>query len=248
MPAPRPVFAPDHSISLGDRLRMLRPPLPGDRPRVRPADGPPVVLLHGLMRGTGAMEPLARRLHEQGFHTINLPYPSGRLPLPELVEFLRPLILSYCGDRSPHFVTHSLGGILVRCLLHDWSGPAPGRVVMLAPPNQGSPIIDQYGDRALGRFLGPSGRSLATGIVRATIPLLPPEIDCAVIMGRRSLIPFFNRWLGDQHDGIVAVNDGKLEGVKEFHVVDADHTFIPGSPEVGRLVAEFLGPAIPPKA
>ncbi len=219
---------------------MLRPPLPGDRPRVRVADGPPVVLLHGLWRGMGAMEPMARHLHDQGFHTINLPYPSSRLALPELVDRLRPLILSHCAGRPPHFVTHSLGGILVRCLLQDWGGPPPGRVVMLAPPNQGSTVVDRLHDRPFGRLLGPTGRALTTRQVQAEIPPLPPGVECAVIMGRRSLIPFFRRWLAADNDGIVAVDDGRLAGSEEFHVVDADHTFIAGLPEVRRLVANFL--------
>jgi hypothetical protein len=59
-------------------------------------------------------------------------------------------------------------------------------------------------------------------------------------MGRRALIPFFRRWLGNEHDGIVAVAEGQLGGVKEFCVVDADHTFIAGSPQVRRMVAGFL--------
>lgn len=227
-------------VPLRDRLVMLRPPLPGDRPRVRESCGPPVILLHGLLRGKGAMEPLARHLHGAGFHTVNLPYPSGRRSLTELVELLRPQVLRHCGDRPPHFVTHSLGGILVRCLLGQWDGPPPGRVVMLAPPNQGSTIVDQLGERRIGRVLGPAGRSLGTRTVPGRIPPLPAGVECAVIMGRRSWIPFFHRWLGPEHDGIVSVEDGRIDGMKAFHVVDADHTFIAGVPAVQRLVAGFL--------
>jgi len=114
-----------------------------------------------------------------------------------------------------------------------------GRIVMLAPPNQGSEIIDwalRY--KPLVNTLGPAGAKLGSNTLEA--PQLPNEIDSAVIMGKKSRIPFFRRLLDNDNDGIVSVERGKIEGMNEFHVMDTDHTFIASDPRVMELTLKFL--------
>ena len=86
--------------------------MPWHQPRVRQANGETVILLHGLWRSLWAMEPMASFLHEQGYQTINVPYPSFRKPIEEIVSLVREAIDQHSGQQSVHFVTHSLGGIL----------------------------------------------------------------------------------------------------------------------------------------
>jgi triacylglycerol lipase len=219
---------------------MLLPPLPWDRPR-RGGDGPRVVLLHGLWRSCRSMEPLARRLREAGFETLNLPYPSTRRCIEDLAARLRPAIQRFAAAGPLHFVAHSLGGIVLRALLAQNPGLPPGRIVLLAPPNRGSEIID-WALRVPGLRLlpGPAGRQLGTAGLPARLPPFPPSHAVAVIMGRRPAIPFFRPLLNGEHDGIVTVDGGRLDQPHAFAVVDADHTFLQIHPETIRLTRDFI--------
>ena len=220
-------------------MGVLRMPMPWHQTIVRENDDDAVILLHGLWRSLWAMEPMAQFLHQHGYQSINVPYPSFRKPIDELAGLIHQAIQLHGGQRKVHFVTHSLGGVLARELLQMMPPEQAGRIVMLAPPNQGSEIIDwalRY--KPLAHTLGPAGAKLGSNTLEA--PQLPNEIDSAVIMGKKSRIPFFRRLHDNDNDGIVSVERGKIEGMNEFHVMDTDHTFIASDPRVMELTLKFL--------
>lgn len=220
-------------------FQMMIPPLPWHQSRHRAGRGDRVVLLHGLWRSVWAMEAPARHLNEAGFETLSIPYPSFRKPLPELVDEVAELIPP--SEKVTHFVTHSMGGIVLRCLAAKRPDLVTGGVVMLAPPNHGSEIIDWLEDSPLGKFsLGPGGMSLSTGNVCECVPVFPGERRVDVIMGRRSTVPFFRFLLEGENDGIVTVEGGRLPGLRNFDVMDADHTFMMGNRAVLDRVVSLL--------
>lgn len=126
-----------------------------------------------------------------------------------------------------HFVTHSLGGILVRQYLSDRDIDELGRVVMLGPPNQGSAAVDRLADVPGFDWLnGPAGRQLGKGEASIPLRLGPADFELGVIAGNRTIDPVTSAVLDDPDDGRVSVADTRLEGMADFVVVDHSHAFM----------------------
>jgi len=201
-----------------------------------------VVVLHGLGRSNRAMGPLASRLAAAGYAVYNVSYPSTELPPEALDGYLHEQVEACCAQAPRvHFVTHSLGGILVRAHLARHAPANLGRVVMLAPPSQGSEIVDQLGDSALFQWaLGPTAAQLGTGPESLPGRLPPPRFEVGVIAGTRSVNPLGSAMVPGPDDGTVAVENTRFEGMTDFVTVPASHTFIMRSDAAADHAIEFL--------
>jgi hypothetical protein len=189
------------------------------------------------------MDRLAAALAEGGYHVVNQSYPSRTRPVAELVQVVDDGVVQ-CRQQSAttiHFVTHSLGGILVRAYFQDRVLPEAGRVVMLAPPNHGSEIADAYAGKWWYRlFTGPAGQELGTGPGGVARGLDEIPLEIGIIAGTRSIDPWFARVLPGPDDGKVSVASTRLAEMRDFMTVPYSHTFIARRAAVARQVLAFL--------
>lgn len=203
-----------------------------------------VVLIHGLNRSWRAMQPMAEALREAGFSTVNVDYPSQAGSIEVLTPMAVDTGLTECrkaGAERIHFVTHSIGGILLRYAQETSPIPELGRVVMLAPPNHGSEVIDITRDWPTTElFAGEAGLQLGTDPNSIPTQLGPVDFELGVIAGTGSVNFFMSAMLPEPNDGKVSVASTRIDGMDDFLVVDISHHFIPESDIVIRNTTYFL--------
>jgi pimeloyl-ACP methyl ester carboxylesterase len=203
-----------------------------------------VILLHGLARTSASMSTMAERLQMQGYSVINVDYPSRHKKIEELAGPAVDDGLEFCRKEKAkhiHFVTHSLGGILIRYYLDTRQIKELGRVVMLAPPNQGSKVVDEFsGMPGYDILNGPAGHQLGTDENSVPLKLGPADFELGIIAGDRTINLILSTVFDEPNDGKVAVEDTKLKGMKDFLIVHRSHPFIMQGGEVIDQVVHFL--------
>lgn len=196
------------------------------------------ILLHGLGRTRRSLRGMADALEQAGHAVALLDYPSTRRPIEDHVAQVSELIAHLDGVRRLRFVTHSLGGIVARGVLARLpEGVEAERVVMLAPPSTGASlarILHAQLGLLFGAVMGPAGAQLAKGP-----PVPRPEVPFLVVAGGNGG-EGHNPLLEGDDDGIVTVEETRLEGMREHLVVDAIHTFVMDHPEARAATLRFL--------
>jgi len=205
-----------------------------------------VILLHGLGRTKYSLSKLASELMND-YGVVNDTYPSRKHTIEELAKIAVGGALAKCLDdySKVHFVTHSLGGILVRQYLSEHNVHKLGNVVMLGPPNKGSELVDFFQkspflDRIFGSTNGPAGRQLSTA--DTSIPRALGEVDFSlgVIAGTRNFNFLYSRIMPSDSDGKVTVASSKVEGMSDHLVLPVDHTFMMRDRRVVGQIKAFL--------
>lgn len=201
-----------------------------------------VVLLHGLARTTRSMRNMESFLSSQGYRTWNIGYPSRRQRIEDLAPQLWAEIVSKTSDAEKvHFVTHSMGGIIVRFIQKIHPLPRLARVVMLSPPNKGSEIVDAFGSTWLFRIInGPAGSQLGTDGNSLPLKLGPVDFELGIITGDRSINWINSLIIPGKNDGKVSTERARVNGMVDYLEVHATHPFIMRNRQVMNECLTFL--------
>ena len=203
-----------------------------------------VVLLHGLAKTSKSMLVMEFALRKDDYIVVNKSYPSRKFDIEALSTRTVPAAVDACQKQNAtriHFVTHSLGGILVRQYLNHHTIANLGKVVMLGPPNGGSELIDKLAEnQSIAMILGPAGLQLSSTEFGRPNQLGAVDFTLGVIAGDKSINPLLSLMLPEKDDGKVTVENTKVEGMKDFIVLPTTHVFMMNRPAVIRQTKHFL--------
>ena len=209
--------------------------------KLGPMKGPAVILIHGLLQSSRCMVQMGANLEQAGYTAVEFDYPSTQVSIPEAARYLNQLIQSLDGIDEINFVTHSMGGLVVRAYTMEYHDPRIKRMVMLGPPNQGAELADlthQYW--IIRTAAGPGARQLVTR-ADGLIPKLPvPKFEFAVIAGSRGTPAGWNPLIPGDDDGTVTVESTKLAGAADFTTVRALHSRLLWNEEAHNHTINFL--------
>jgi len=204
------------------------------------SDEPAVILLHGLLASSINLIPLALRLKKKGFRVYNWGYNSRSADLDLLSERIwdRIRASNLLEHETLHFVTHSMGGIVLRQLLHHHSVPQLGRIVMMCPPNLGSEMADHLAEKPFWRWLlGPAVEELKTDGKVLTLGSVPAQVG--ILAGEQPGL-FSSLFFQSANDGRVAVEHTVLPEMQQHEVLPYGHTLFVFRPQVQEHVIRFL--------
>lgn len=203
-----------------------------------------VILIHGMGRSHRSMRKLEAFLKAKGYVTYNRSYPSTVANVERsAVHYINSALanISHETISKIHFVTHSLGGLLIRYFLSNHQIKKLGRIVMLSPPNQGSEVAERYRKHFWYKWItGVPGQQLHQNNNQLLQEMKPLKTEVGIIAGTRSSDPWFNHTFEHPHDGKVSINGAQLPEMKQMIQVPHGHTFIMNKTSVKNHIANFL--------
>ncbi|WP_309398188.1 esterase/lipase family protein [Cerasicoccus maritimus] len=210
-----------------------------------------VVVIHGLAASAGVMGHVENTLEADGYRVVNIDYPSMSKTLYLLAKDIRAKIVEETqGVDQIDFVTHSMGGIILRQIQLDDPLPNIGRVVMIAPPNHGSEALDIVASSAWAKMIfGPAGSQLAATNSKRWDAMGPASFEVGIIAGTLGIDPVVSSMIEGPDDGVISVESTKLDGMSDFVTVHETHPMLVFNGEVMDQMVAFLntGTFLPPQ-
>jgi pimeloyl-ACP methyl ester carboxylesterase len=196
-----------------------------------------VVLVHGLWMRGWVMKWMGMRLKGCGFNIRYFSYPSMSGSLSYNASILAHFAENIAAPRI-HFIGHSLGGLLILQMLHEFPQNRVGRIILAGSPYNACRVATKLARRSLGRYI--LGRSMLQWLGQR-LPSSNPAYDIGVIAGCKGIGGgrLISR-LASPNDGVVAVEETRIAFARDQIVLDVNHSGMLLSAELARQACTFL--------
>ena len=188
-----------------------------------------VVCVHAFLRSYSSLKPIGRVLEKENYDVFIWNYETRKFTLEKHAEHLIRL-LNKIAELKPgvpiNFVTHSVGGVIVRVALAHPDCPEEakrGKAILMAPPNAGSTLARRYSRSSLVQFVfgGKLGMQLLTYSPEhmLNVAKMPSSVDVLVLSGNKKskFLPF---QLEEANDGKVCVTETRLDTPHQNYIID----------------------------
>jgi pimeloyl-ACP methyl ester carboxylesterase len=208
-----------------------------------------VVYLHGLMRTSRSMKPVAEAVHQElSLPAIYFEYASTRQPIAEHAAALREFLQSMPPTLKLSFVGHSMGNIVLRHVIGDCLTQGDQAtldrmhsIVMLGPPNQGAAIARQLSKVDLYKWVtGPGGMELGPHWETIESKLAEPRCPFGIVAGHMEEGFLSNPLISEDSDFVVGVEETKLPHATDMLELPQLHSFLMDDPAVQTAVINFI--------
>lgn len=206
--------------------------------------GRALVVLHGLGGWRSTMRRIETVAQAAGHDVIGIGYCSL---IQGIAAHTATLESAFCfiadrGVREVSFAAYSMGGIVLREALSrrkcEWASRlSPHRAVFIATPNKGAAFAEYFASTPLIGLAGPCGSQLCPGLL-ADLP--EPDCEFGVIAGGRGRSTGLNPMLDGDNDGIVGVEETKLDGMSDFLLIRSNHKSLVRRQDVAEQTVHFL--------
>ena len=195
-----------------------------------------VVLVHGLWFRSWAMWRVGAQLRRANFQTVGFSYSTTHQDLQRQVDKLF-RFARLPGGELPHFVAHSMGGLITLQMLIQHREIPSGRIVLLGSPIQGSAVAQRLSELPGGRIaLGEAERTLIRGMDD-----WPAERDIGMIAGTRAFgLGALAGGARSPGDGTVLASESRHEALDDHIEMPVTHTSMLLSGKVARQTISFL--------
>ncbi len=143
------------------------------------------------------------------------------------------------------FVTHSMGALVVRAMYENLdslrSFPFIHRIIMIAPPNNGSPVADHVAQFKFLKFIiGPNINNLTTNKITGAGKYPIPTCEVGLIAGSFGREIGFNIFVKGDNDGVLIPEQTKMGIEKDIVFVKSSHVALLFNKKVIKQVTQFL--------
>lgn len=203
-----------------------------------------IYLIHGYAGLGLEMEKINQSLQKAGYHSEIISYPS----LVEDVDSVaKAVYLKIKAEKidTVSFITHSMGGLVARSIYNyikkDDHFPFINKMVMIAPPNKGTPLADFFiQSKIISHLAGPNIKNLTTNTETGASRYPIPKCEVGIIMGVSPFKKGYNIFLEENNDGIVIPKHAMMGVEKDIAFVQSTHTLLLVNNKVIKMTLLFL--------